>query len=128
MKDLLGLNNSFRIAHDPFPFALLAQVDTGSEIWEKDGTTYIELAVPGVKPEDVEIQAQDRTINVNWKRRIRGTEEKSYKSYQVSKDVDLDSIQAKVEDGLLTIELRKSPKAMPRKIQVLGPNTVKQMG
>lgn len=113
--------NIFQLLDDSIPSrSFLYSMAPTSDIWEKDGMTFVELEVPGARPEDVEISAQDGVLKVTWKRRVRGSEEKSYKTYRLSKDADIDSAEARIENGLLTVSLKKLPAAAPKKIPILS--------
>lgn len=126
---MLNILDLLETAHDPFQRAFLTSFASPAEgeVWQKDGVTYVELEVPGAKPDDVDVSLQDQILKVTWKRQVRGKEEKSFRTYQVSKDVDPEAVQARVENGLLTIELRRHPKAGPRKIPVLGAGSTKSL-
>jgi len=78
-----------------------------------DGWT-VELPVPGYKPDQIDVTVEDRVLTVTAK-----TERRSFqRSILLPEDVDAESIDAKVEHGMLTLGLHLHPKAQPRKIQV----------
>ena len=77
----------------------------------------LEIPVPGFKPEQIEITFKDDVLAINGKNDRRSFS----RSFSVPEDVDAQSIQAKVADGLLTINLDRQPEAQPRRITVTGP-------
>jgi HSP20 family protein len=98
-------------------------------VWEDDEKLYAEAEVPGLKMEDLEIlvKGDELTIEgerkgveqegVAYHRRERGTG--SFCSVvQLPVDVDVDRVEANLENGVLTITMPKAESARPRKIEV----------
>jgi HSP20 family protein len=74
----------------------------------------VELPVPGFKSEDVEVTFQDDVIAVNGK-----SERRSFsRSFLVPDDVNPDTIEARVSDGMLVLTLARRPEVQPRRIDV----------
>ena len=101
----------------------------GLSLSEDEKNIYVEAAVPGIDPKDVEITFQD---NYLW---IRGTakdeeqdkKKKYYRktsrsfSYRVAVPGDIDSTkepEATYRHGIMTVSFPKSPKVQPKKIQL----------
>ena len=79
-----------------------------------DGGIKIEL--PGVKVGEVDVNVEGRTLHVTGK--TRHGKEFNY-SYRLHNDVDVDSITARLSDGLLDISVpRKETAIRTRKIQI----------
>ena len=101
-RDLLGF--------DPFRSSWTFQYDVTRT---EDGYR-VEVPVPGFKPEDVEVTFQDDVIAVNGK-----SERRSFsRSFLVPDDVDPDTIEARVSDGMLVLTLARRPEVQPRRIDV----------
>jgi len=93
------------------PFANLAK--------HTNDTYDIEIDLPGVKKEDIDIKVEDDYITINAIRRFKKElNENSYylcessfglisRSFALGDNIDRDSIQAKFEDGRLYITLEK---------------------
>jgi len=101
------------------PFRLLSDADRGSyrqrnDTIDEDG---VKIELPGVKPSDVDVTVDCRTLKVTGKSR-HGVEF-SY-SYTLKSSVDDAAITAKLEDGLLTISLPKKEEHVPRKISIVS--------
>jgi HSP20 family protein len=87
--------------------------------------------MPGLRPEDVEIQFENGTLticgnvadrqneNTRFLRREYGVGD-YFRSFQVSEVVDSDNIAAEYVDGVLTLHLPKVAQARPRRIEVQG--------
>jgi len=104
-----------------------------SDIYEKDSTLVIETELPGVKKDDVSIKVEGDTLYIagEMKRNEEVKEEnyfrmgRRYGSFQRTFPlpvgiVDKKGIEARFEDGILTVTLPKSPEAKPKQITVNG--------
>jgi HSP20 family molecular chaperone IbpA len=86
---------------------------TGDVQKTEDGWN-VEIPVPGYKPDQIDVTVEDRVLTVTGK-----TERRSFqRSILLPEDVDAETIEAKVEHGMLSLGLRLHPKAQPRKIEV----------
>lgn len=104
------------------PFANLAK---------KDKSTFsVEIDLPGVKKEDIEVNVHDNTLSVsavrNMKKEVKEDDyymqESFYgkiaRSFTLPKDIDKDNVEAKLDDGRLYITLKKTPSAKTKTITV----------
>ena len=79
----------------------------------------LSLDIPGAKREDVNVEFDtDATISVRYRRADSGAE--VHMRYYIDLSWDKDTASAKVEDGVLTVEMKTSapPAKQARKIQV----------
>ncbi len=95
---------------------------------DKSGTV-VKLEIPGVSPDDVQIEAEGRTLTVSGKREVpappdgsfhrreRGTGQFS-RSFQLPADLDLGRAEATYKHGVLTVRVPKKEEAKPRQIAV----------
>jgi HSP20 family protein len=102
-------------------------------IWESEGQVHAEAEVPGLRMEDLEIlvKGSELTIKgerkasesagVGYHRRERGTGPFSG-TVRLPVEVDVEKVEAQLENGVLTITLPKAASALPRKIAVRGAN------
>jgi len=102
---------------------------SGLSVSEDEKKVYIEAAVPGIDPKDVEITFQDGYL---WIRGETKEEEKDksrkyYResnrsfSYRVAVPGDIDDKvepEATSKNGVMSIVFAKSPKTTPKKIQI----------
>ncbi len=99
-----------------------------ADIEESDDSWTIEVELPGVAKRDVEVESYGRTVVIRGerkekertgvlrqRRRVSGTFR-----YEVTLpgDVDFDAIEARLDDGELTVTIPKSMAEQPRKIKV----------
>ena len=74
----------------------------------------LSIDLPGVKSSDLQVTAQGREIKVSGK--LRGQDFKH--TYKVSKDYDTETIDALLEDGVLTLRFKKASDATLKTISI----------
>ncbi|BAF70734.1 Hsp20/alpha crystallin family protein [Nitratiruptor sp. SB155-2] len=98
---------------------------------EDDKAYYVEVDLPGVKKEDINVEVKDNLLVLSGERKFKKEEEdKGYKRvesffgkferrFTLPADADPDKIEAKVEDGVLTIVIPKvEQKENTKKIEI----------
>jgi HSP20 family protein len=89
----------------------------------------LRMEVPGVAPEDLEIETQSRTMRVSGKRTIKTPGEGSFhrreravgefsRSLQLPADLDTARAEASCKHGMLTIRIPKNEEAKPHQVSV----------
>lgn len=103
---------------------------SGINVYEKDGKVYVEAPVPGVKPENVEVEFEEGVLRIHAKEEESEEEKQKkgwYKEERVSefsytttlpRPVESDKISAKVEHGVVVVEAPIAEAAKPKRIQV----------
>ncbi len=100
-----------------------------ANLWDEGETLALELGLPGVALEDIEISGQDDTINIRGVRRVTAPEgyathrqERSSlrfaRTIRLPVKVALDEAAATLDSGILTLRLPKAPELKPRSITV----------
>jgi HSP20 family protein len=91
---------------------------------------YLEIDLPGVKKENIDISLNDGVLVVSGERKLEKKEEKpNYtriesffgrfeRAFKLPPDADSDNIEAKYEDGVLKIFIPKKQKPAGKKIEV----------
>ncbi|MHC4177424.1 MAG: Hsp20/alpha crystallin family protein [Planctomycetota bacterium] len=98
-------------------------------MWEKDDALRVELEVPGLKSDQVEISVVGDELSVKLDRPDLAEEGAAYhrrerpsgsftRVLRLPLEVDADRVEAELSDGVLTITLPKAESAKPRKIRV----------
>jgi HSP20 family protein len=95
---------------------------------ETDDKYTIELEVPGVKKEEINLNLQDGVLTINWSRKKEEKSNKGKSKYERhegnftrSFDVegaDQEKIEAELKNGVLKIVLPKTENIKPKKIQI----------
>lgn len=97
---------------------------------ENDDLFELTAEVPGMKKDDITIDIKDRTLTIRGEKKLE--EEKKDKNYHICErcygeftrtftlpdNVDVEKIDAKYEQGILTLALPKKEEAKPKEIKV----------
>lgn len=118
-------------AGDPeWPFGSLASGELATNVWEDDNTFYVEMEVPGIKTEDIDLSllGSELTIKIN---RNREKEEKdvqylrrervfgsTVRTITLPFDSSPKEMEATVEHGVLRIRFVKPEEVKARKIAI----------
>ena len=115
----------------------LTPIDGADEPWipladvsETDDAYVIEVDVPGVRKDQVDIQLQDRELVITGEipepgqkgrrhRRSRRTGRFEFRTY-LPGDVNADGVNAQLSDGVLTVTVPKAEAAKPHHIEISG--------
>ena len=99
-----------------------------ADIYETDELYSVKLEMPGVQKENLNIVIDDDELKITAESSIEENDtalkyaEFSIKSFsrtfRVGNDIDRDKIDAKLENGILTLTLNKSEAVKPKKITI----------
>jgi len=100
-----------------------------TDIFETEDALTVVMEVPGVNKEAVDISVENEVLKIEAKidpSKYEGMEPlyTEYnvghfaRSFTLSNKIDQQQISAKLEDGILTLTLKKAKEAMPRKISI----------
>jgi HSP20 family protein len=99
-------------------------------MYETEDDIVIEATVPGVKPEEIDVQVSGNVLTIKGERKEEKKEEKASYIYQEQRygsfsrsvtlptDVKVDKATAEFEHGLLTLTLPKSEAVKPKSIEI----------
>ncbi len=100
------------------------------DMYQTDDDVVVKMAVPGIKPEDVQISVTGDTLNIKGElKEETDNKEKTYhireqrwgsfeRTLSLPTDVRADKAQAEFENGVLTITLPKAEEVKPKTITV----------
>ena len=108
-----------------------AKVDFTPTINTREGefAYHVEVDLPGVKKEDINIQIEDNTLVISGERKVKEEiNEKDYyrvesafgsfsRSFTLPEDVDIENIHAESNDGVLEVVVPKLEKAQIDKVK-----------
>jgi len=126
------------------PFSLLGEMGclfergvTATPTWapridafDRETELVIRIEMPGVKPEDVDITFEDRTLTISGKRQFEeATEPGGYHRREIftgefkrtlvlPEGLNAGEISARAENGMLSVILPRRPEVLPRKVKV----------
>lgn len=99
-------------------------------VWEEEESLWVEAELPGLTPEDLDIQItggnqltlkgerKPQTVNSGKLHRQERGFGKFVRAIHLPYPVDSDKVEARFDNGVLRIRLAKHQAAMPRKIAV----------
>lgn len=104
------------------PFANLAK--------KKSGDFHLEIDLPGVKKEDIDVKIENNILSISAVRKIKKEiDRKDYyvmessfgrieRSFTIPKGIDMEKVNAEYNNGRLTIDLEKEERLKPKAIEV----------
>jgi HSP20 family protein len=105
-----------------------AALPAPAALWEEEGRWCVEVDLPGVKLEDVDITLEKNALSLTAVRQAPQEDRKFWHQERGSgqiqrlitlpETVDPDRIEAELKDGVLRLSLAKRPELQPRKIQI----------
>lgn len=132
--------NSFRRELDRFfddAFRVGTQVTSwmpATDVREEPTALVIELELPGVAPEGVEVTTEQQVLTIRGDKpqveRKEGEEHRWHvvergrgtfsRSFRLPEGYDLTGVTAESSHGVLTVRVPKAPVAQPRKVEVIA--------
>jgi len=102
------------------------------DVRESDKEVRIEVELPGIKPEEVELTSENGVLTIRGEKRSERKEgdeqnryhlvERSYgsfvRSFQLPQGLDESKIEASYNDGILSVHIPKTALPQPRRIQI----------
>lgn len=120
-----------RFIDSPMSDSLLSDaVGAAVDIHEDDNNFYIDVDVPGFSRDDIDVTFEDGMLTISGERK---SEEKrdgeNYhvterrmgrfsRSFRLTNTVNENSVEARLADGVLTVQLAKADEVKPRRIEV----------
>jgi HSP20 family protein len=108
------------------------------DVLEKDGNYLLKAEVPGLAPEDIQVEIEQNVLNLKGERKYEHEEENAgyrrverrygsfVRSFVLPDGTNADAIEAKVENGILTVTIPRVQAAPPRKVEVKGEGIVEK--
>lgn len=98
------------------------------DIWENDEELVLYGDLPGVSPETLDIQFENRTLTIHGKVEHRHGDHRFlygeygigdfHRTFTIGEMIDGDKISAELKNGVLALHLPKSEAIKPRRIEV----------
>jgi HSP20 family protein len=114
------------------PLAFELPTAPSIDFYEKDGTFYAEIAVPGYKPEDIEVETTGNILTIVGKYdTTKKLDEAKYHRREIRRgafqrsvtlplEIDPATVTAKVERGILLVTAKPMKAAANTKVKVTG--------
>ena len=140
-REMLTLRNAMDRLFDnafvgPSPIWQSETMGIAVDVMENADALTIKAAVPGIKPEDLEITYNNNVLTIKGEiKEETETQEPRYhvrerrfgtfsRSFSLPVNVNPDAIQADYKQGVLTLTLPKTEEAKPKRITVQGAQPV----
>jgi HSP20 family protein len=100
------------------------------DIVEHDAMFEINVSLPGMRKDDINIEMEDNTLTISGERKHEAEDKsrryhlvetrygKFSRSFTLPRNINRDSIKATMKDGILRLEVEKSEDAVSRRIQI----------
>jgi HSP20 family protein len=121
----MAFGNSGLASLADMPWSPLADVS------ETDDAYVVQVELPGVSKDQVDVQLQDRELDISGEVKENGEGKQRQSSRRTGRfeyrtylpgDVKADQVSAQLADGVLTVTVPKSEAAKPRRIEVQARN------
>lgn len=133
MRPLFGLRREIDRLFDDMAGAANTRWTPAVDVRETDKSLAIDVELPGIKPENVEVDVENGVLSITGEKRSERTNEEKgryhmversygsfFRSFQLPAGVDESQIEASFHDGVLTVDIPKAALPQPRKIQIAG--------
>ncbi|HLQ86213.1 MAG TPA: Hsp20/alpha crystallin family protein [Salinisphaeraceae bacterium] len=126
------INRMFMRNTEDFPALSRGQWSPAVNVRETEDAYYIEAEVPGIEPKDIEVTLDKGVLRLAGERRDNNDEddgslrhvERFYgrfeRRFTLPDSADGDNIEARAEQGVLKLAIRKKAASQPRRIEVQG--------
>lgn len=139
MRTLVNFNptNDLRMMEEVFERLFPAQRVPSEaalpvDVYEQDGRLFVRAAVPGVAPDQLDVQVENNVLTIKGEHKQESTSEDAkvyrrevaYGSFsraiRLPENLDLDKVDAEFKNGIVTISIPKieEPKPEPKRITV----------
>ena len=120
----------FRDTEDDWPMSTFGTSLPATNLWEKDDAFFLEMEIPGVKPEEIDLSVLGDQLTLKLEREEKQEDEhanylrrerhydSSTRVLTLPADVNPEDVEATVENGILSVRLGKAKEAMTHKIKV----------
>ena len=89
-----------------------------ADYYEVENGFLLEVEIPGVKKEDLDLQLEKNILTVKATRQRKDEKFTYERSFRLAEDIDTDNIKVSLENGVLGIALSKKQQAAPRKLEI----------
>jgi HSP20 family protein len=90
-----------------------------ADVFENDKALAVVVELPGVKQSELDVTVEHQQLTVSGERTLRnGRRVRLVRRFRLTDRIDKDSIEARLEGGLLSLTLPKRVSSQPRSISV----------
>lgn len=120
--DASSLNNRIWSQFDEMIEEYSSAFNSTFHTYEEDGKLNYSIDLPGVKEKDLSVLIENGYVKVEAKRSSKGINEEFSTKFKIPSFVETNSLEALLEDGVLTVSLKRIPEIKetekPKQIEV----------
>ena len=114
----------------PWPVLWDGRIRPALDVYETPEQLVVKAAIPGVKPEDIEVTVREDTLVIHGEAKAEHEEKEEryylrerragtfHRAVALPTGLDTEKVEATFEDGILAITLPKTEKAKAREVKV----------
>lgn len=89
-----------------------------ADYYETENGFMLEVEIPGVKKEDLDVQIEKNIVTVKATRARKESKFTYERSFRLADDIDTENIKVSLENGVLSFALTKKQQAAARKLSI----------
>ncbi len=100
------------------------------DVMEDDNNIMVQVELPGVREEDVEVRIENNMLTISGERRLENEEQRDnflrveraygrfYRSFTLPSNIDPENVSATFDNGILKITIPKREESKPKQIKI----------
>ncbi len=99
-------------------------------LWQEGDAAWIEAELPGISMNDIEVLVSGRDVTISGERKIADVPDGRYhrrergsgrfsRALSLPWEIEAEKVEAKFQDGVLSVKLPKAESCKPKKVKVL---------
>jgi len=100
------------------------------DVMENDNNIMVQVELPGVREEDVEVRIENNMLTISGERRLENEEQRDnflrveraygrfYRSFTLPSNIDPENVSATFDNGILKITIPKREESKPKQIKI----------
>lgn len=131
-RSVPGLRNELDRLFEDFldrPTARRSRVAPPTDLWETDDAFVVEMELPGFGRDELDVAVEQGALTVSGRRDVDAAEGEDFhvrertagqfrRSFSLPSSIRTEDVTARVENGVLRVELPKAEEARTKKIEV----------
>jgi HSP20 family protein len=124
------VNSLFRDFNEGESSMTTSNFSPAVDIYEDEKKIVLKVDAPGMQEKDLDVSVENNTLTVKGERKFEKEEKEEnfhrierrygsfFRAFTLPTTVETENIDAKYENGVLRLELKKKPEAQPKQIKV----------
>lgn len=131
-RTLPGLRNELDRLFEDFidrPAGDFGRFPPAADLFETDDAFVVEMELPGFGHDDISVEVEEGTLTVSGRRETAAAEDEDFhlrerpvgrfsRTFSLPASIEAETVQARFDNGVLSVEMPKREEARTRKIEV----------